>query len=164
MSNFTRSVVYSGVVLVAGLIAIFSIYENMATNPGSDLAGIEPAAGEQMQENISENISNMAGNAADTADEAGNAVAETAEGIQEDAVEAAETVQEGAADAVEAAQDTASEAAENIEQAAEDAVDAASEGIDNMAGQDEADPSKPMNDTEPASGDAKNSAEEQKQQ
>ncbi|MEM6465256.1 MAG: hypothetical protein AAF679_01945 [Pseudomonadota bacterium] len=42
MTNFTKSIVYSGVVLAAGLVAIFAIYNNMS---GTDVAGIEPAAG-----------------------------------------------------------------------------------------------------------------------
>ena len=45
MSNFTKSIVYSGVVLVAGLVAVFSIYNNMATTSANSVANIEPAAG-----------------------------------------------------------------------------------------------------------------------
>ncbi len=46
MSNFTRSILYSTSVLVAGLVAIFAIYSNIATTPnGSNVAQISPAAG-----------------------------------------------------------------------------------------------------------------------
>jgi len=46
MSNFTRSILYSTSVLVAGLVAIFAIYSNVATTPnGSNVAQISPAAG-----------------------------------------------------------------------------------------------------------------------
>ena len=45
MSNFTKSIIYSGVVLVAGLVAIFTIYNNMTSTPGINYGQIEPAAG-----------------------------------------------------------------------------------------------------------------------
>jgi len=46
MSNFTRSILYSTSVLVAGLVAIFAIYNNVANTPdGSSVAQISPAAG-----------------------------------------------------------------------------------------------------------------------
>lgn len=46
MSNFTRSILYSASVLVAGLVAIFAIYSNVATTPnGANVAQISPAAG-----------------------------------------------------------------------------------------------------------------------
>lgn len=51
MSNFTRSIVYSGVVLAAGLVAIFSIYNNMqdetATTQVEQVQEVEPAAGSE---------------------------------------------------------------------------------------------------------------------
>lgn len=46
MSDFTKSIVYSGFVLVAGLIAIFAISSNMTAQQGAEtFAVIEPAAG-----------------------------------------------------------------------------------------------------------------------
>jgi hypothetical protein len=45
MSNFTKSIVYSGVVLAAGLVAIFAIYNNMSGQEPMNY--IEPAAGEE---------------------------------------------------------------------------------------------------------------------
>ncbi len=46
MSNFTRSILYSTSVLVAGLVAIFAIYSSVTTAPdGSGYAQISPAAG-----------------------------------------------------------------------------------------------------------------------
>jgi len=48
MSDFSKSIVYSGLVLVAGLIAIFAISSNMTTQqPGAEFAAIQPAAGEE---------------------------------------------------------------------------------------------------------------------
>ncbi|MCD8562780.1 MAG: hypothetical protein LRY54_01680, partial [Alphaproteobacteria bacterium] len=47
MSNFTKSIMYSGIVLVAGLIAVFSIYENMDASKEAQLGAITPAAGEE---------------------------------------------------------------------------------------------------------------------
>lgn len=50
MSDFSKSMMYSGLVLVAGLIAIFSISSNMSADPSMDASGfavIEPAAGDE---------------------------------------------------------------------------------------------------------------------
>ncbi|MEM7680109.1 MAG: hypothetical protein AAF182_03805 [Pseudomonadota bacterium] len=50
MSDFTKSIVYSGFVLVAGLIAVFAISSNMTAptgDTGSAFAVIEPAAGNE---------------------------------------------------------------------------------------------------------------------
>lgn len=51
MSDFSKSIVYSGLVLVAGLIAVFAISSNMTTSPdGASFATIEPAAGDATAE------------------------------------------------------------------------------------------------------------------
>lgn len=49
MSDFTKSIVYSGFVLVAGLVAIFAISSNMTVDQtnGTSFAVIEPAAGDE---------------------------------------------------------------------------------------------------------------------
>jgi len=45
MSNFTRSILYSTTVMVAGLIGIFTIYNNVdVLNDGSAFSHIAPAA------------------------------------------------------------------------------------------------------------------------
>lgn len=47
MSNFTRSILYSTIVLVAGLVSIVAIYNNVTMSPNaSDYAQIAPTAGE----------------------------------------------------------------------------------------------------------------------
>ena len=46
MNNFTKSIVYSGVVLAAGLVAIFAIYNNMGID-ANNVSYIEPAAGDE---------------------------------------------------------------------------------------------------------------------
>lgn len=46
MSNFTKSILYSTTVLAVGLVAIFSIYDNVTTSNSAKVAAIEPAAGE----------------------------------------------------------------------------------------------------------------------
>lgn len=45
MSDFTRSIIYSGFVLVAGLVAIFAISSNLTSTDPNSFAVIEPAAG-----------------------------------------------------------------------------------------------------------------------
>ncbi|MFP4385941.1 MAG: hypothetical protein ACLFRA_01880 [Alphaproteobacteria bacterium] len=47
MCNFTRSILYSTMVLAAGLVAIFSIYNSVSVSPdGSAVSQISPAAGD----------------------------------------------------------------------------------------------------------------------
>jgi len=52
MSDFSKSIVYSGLVLVAGLIAVFAISSNMTTtdDAAAPFAVIEPAAGDEATE------------------------------------------------------------------------------------------------------------------
>lgn len=47
MSDFTRSLLYSGFVLAAGLMAIIAIQNNMDAHRASSYSMIEPAAGQQ---------------------------------------------------------------------------------------------------------------------
>jgi cytoskeletal protein RodZ len=119
MSNFTKSIVYSGVVLAVGLIAIFAIRSNM-TEQGT-LSYIEPASGEAVVE----------GDAAVAAEgEAAADAAATATEAAEDAAAASTEATEAAADAAAAASE-ASEAADTAATAgaeAEAAADAAVEG------------------------------------
>ena len=90
MSNFTKSIVYSGVVLAAGLVAIFAIYNNMS---GNDVASIEPAAGSQAGEGFAESFEGFADSiqeAAEDATEAASDMAEHAAEATEEAMEDAE--------------------------------------------------------------------------
>lgn len=45
MNNFTKSIVYSGIVVAAALVAVFAIYDNMSGPQQSPLQQIEPASG-----------------------------------------------------------------------------------------------------------------------
>lgn len=49
MDNFTKSIVYSGVVLAAGLVSIFAIYNNM-TPDRTGLSNIQPSSGKNCEE------------------------------------------------------------------------------------------------------------------
>jgi len=128
MSNFTKSIVYSGVVLAAGLVAIFAIYNNMSGQ--GPVSYIEPAAGEEAM---------IDGQPADAlAVVEGEAAAEAATQAEEatDAAAAATDASEGAAEAAQAAEqaaDSATEAASNAEAAAEEATDAAAQATDAAA-------------------------------
>ncbi len=126
MSNFTKSIVYSGVVLAAGLVAIFAIYNNMSGQ--GPVSYIEPASGEE--------AILLDGQATDPlATAEGEAAIEAATQAEEatDAVAAATEASEGAADAAataEQAADSATEAASNAEAAAEEATEAAEQATD----------------------------------
>jgi cytoskeletal protein RodZ len=129
MSNFTKSIVYSGVVLAVGLIAIFAIRSNM-TEQGT-LSYIEPASGEAVVEGDAAVDAAVAaeGEAAAAEDAAADA-AVTATEAAEDAAAASTEATEAAADAAAAASE-ASEAADTAATAgaeAEAAADAAVEG------------------------------------
>ena len=138
MSNFTKSIVYSGVVLVAGLIAVFTIYNNMGTMQGSTMSAIEPAAGGYTSEMpaaedmISED-ENMIEDAATIVDEEGivedateEAMDHMPEGVSEEKAEAVEDAAEEAAE--DAVEEHADESVEEIKDAAEEAAeDAAAE-------------------------------------
>lgn len=49
MNDFTKSILYSGVVLAAGLIAVFAIQSNMtgAQKDAGQISSVEPAAGQE---------------------------------------------------------------------------------------------------------------------
>ena len=64
MNNFTKSIVYSGVVLAAGLVAIFAIYNNISGT--NDVSYIEPAAGTESAEGVSEGISDISNSVTET--------------------------------------------------------------------------------------------------
>ncbi|MFN3701378.1 MAG: hypothetical protein ACK4VI_07645 [Alphaproteobacteria bacterium] len=84
MSNFTKSIFFSGMVLVAGLVAVFTIYNNMSGDAGN-FAAIEPASGYEV----------------------------TIEEATDDAVEAFEEAVDAVEDAVEDAEEAADEATED---------------------------------------------------
>lgn len=46
MNNFTKSIIYSGLVLVAGMIAVIAIQNNLGPTATS-FSALEPAAGEE---------------------------------------------------------------------------------------------------------------------
>jgi hypothetical protein len=122
MSNFTKSIVYSGVVLAAGLVAIFAIYNNMADQ--GPMSYIEPAAGEEAVIDPT-----LEGQAIDP-------TATTAEEAAAQAAAAATDASEGAAEAAQAAEqaaDSATEAASTAEAAAEEATEAAEQAADEAA-------------------------------
>lgn len=97
MSNFTKSIVYSGVVLAAGLIAIFAIYNNMS---GSEMSGIEPAAGT----------------------EAAGAYSDSFEGVTDSVQQASEDAMHAAEGAMEATGEAVSEGVDHAVDAVEDAT------------------------------------------
>ena len=99
MNNFTKSIVYSGVVMAAGLVAIFAVYNNM---DGSSVSSIEPAAGQEMTMQEQEAMSGFA--------------------------EIANQIEAAAGEAVEVATDVAETAVETTTEAATDAAEAGKEG------------------------------------
>lgn len=107
MSNFTKSIVYSGVVLAVGLIAIFAIRGNMEEQAGG-FATVEPAAGQEegyfetMPEETTqarEEVEHMTEEAMEETSEAMEEAAEMTEEAMEETSE--ETVKNGAEDASE---------------------------------------------------------------
>lgn len=130
MSNFTKSIFYSGAVLAVAMIAVFSIYTNMTQN-GSELGAIEPAAGEEavMEEGALEQagdyISNTATDAAAAAKDMAQQAAENA-GMTDEATPAAtegenaEDTAEAEKPAPDATEPAAGEAIEPTEGAAEE--------------------------------------------
>ena len=125
MNNFTKSIVYSGVVLAAGLVAIFAIYNNMQTQSP---ASIEPAAGQES--------STMAPTPAPTSDASGAtqtpggtpapgaAMAPAADASAPAATDAAKQATDAAAQAAQGA-DKAADSAKDAQKAADDAAKAA---------------------------------------
>lgn len=141
MNNFTKSIVYSGVVLAAGLVAIFAIYNNMGTD-GSNVSYIEPAAGEQLSEDISEAYDNTVEAIEETATDAGAAISETAEKATEAVAETAEDAATAIEETIENADMT--ETPEEVE---------TQEASDNSP-EDRTAKGEDVQQTEPASGDA----------
>lgn len=124
MNNFTKSIVYSGVVLAAGLVAIFAIYNNVSSN--SSVSYIEPAAGTEAVEGISEGAANLTGSITDASGEAVSGASETISATAANATETASGAAEAttnAADAMaEKAGSTVSDAIQNAKEAATPSV------------------------------------------
>lgn len=142
MSNFTRSIVYSGVVLAAGLVAIFAIYNNIDDNSASGLASIQPAAG-----NVGEAFTDTYDSAVSAIEQASSEVdmemdatveaEEAVEDINAEADAVVESVEEATEEAVEDAEtvvEEATEAAEDAAEQAETAVEEATEAVEDAAG------------------------------
>ena len=137
MNNFSKSIMYSSFVLAAGLVAIFAIYNNDATNRNMGMiAAIEPAAGEEA-ETKSTDLNAIAEAVKETAENAYEATTETMNNVAE---ATAKTVN----DVADAASETTAEAIEATKEAATDAADTASNTMDAM---------KNAINTEPAAGE-----------
>lgn len=159
MSNFTKSIVYSGVVLVAGLVAVFTIYNNMAVTDGAGYANIEPAAGIS---SAAPKASGIVSGANSMAHEAGakatQAVENASKSIKEIAdhgeshVDGEDVAHEGAEGVVEDIQDEATDA---MDESTEEAVDTI---VDEAA--DEALEEVPADATETEVEAAKDAAED----
>lgn len=125
MNNFTKSIVYSGVVLAAGLVAIFAIYNNMGAT-GSSMANLEPAAGETSmmvsEEEAMPGYETMAESMNEMSAEAGDMAHDAMEATEDAAHDAMEATEEAAHDAMEAVEETTEDAGDAIEDAA-DAVE-----------------------------------------
>lgn len=131
MNNFTKSIVYSGVVLAAGLVAIFAIYNNMNTAE-SNLSYIEPAAGEASTTEATPAEESTIGQ------EAIDAASQAAEQASEAATSAADAVEETASEAVESAEEAVDATAEAIDAEAQDATEpAAGEEVSGETAQEE---------------------------
>lgn len=128
MNNVVKSVIFAAVVLVAGIAAMQVIYNNVS---GSDVAGIEPAAGEGFMGTIEENANEAADSIQQTTGEAWDATKETAEDAADAVQEAWDdvTAPETPAEIAEEAADDAEAAAQDAAEAAEDAADAAEEAV-----------------------------------
>lgn len=145
MSNFTKSIVYSGLVLVAGLVAVFSIYNNMANTDATSFANMEPAAGGYTSSmpdatEIMDDASGFVNEAVTTATEAAGATPQEISDMVDEATEEAveEVADETEAAAEEAGEEAATEAEEAISTEAEEAAhDAASEAAEEGATEEE---------------------------
>jgi hypothetical protein len=91
MSNFTKSIFFSGMVLVAGLVAVFTIYNNMSGDAGN-FAAIEPASGYEVT------IEEATDDAVEAVEEVAEDVEDTAEEVVEDSEAAVEETTEDAAE------------------------------------------------------------------
>lgn len=94
MTNFTKSIVYSGVILAVGLVAVFAIYNNAPKN-AAPYAQIAPAAGEESSatEVISEETAKVMNDASEIVSEAADAIGREANEIENAAQEAVDEVQ-----------------------------------------------------------------------
>ncbi len=126
MSNFTKSVLYSATVLVAGLVAISAIYNNVTSNDGSDFAQMSPAAGNIPESDIGIDFSNMIDSTKKNALDAAKATGEAFEDASEmaaqkvdeasSALDSIATAAGGAiSDAVDATTETVNTATETTE-------------------------------------------------
>ena len=94
MNNFTKSIVYSGVVLAAGLVAIFAIYNNMGTD--TNVSYIEPAAGTEAAEGITQGLTDITTSVQEAAADATEAAGDMAEKAGDMAKDAADATAETA--------------------------------------------------------------------
>lgn len=106
MNNFSKSIVYSGLVLAAGLVAIFAVYNNMSERGA---AGIEPAAGESTMETTIDVDTSQAADPAAVQEEIQEENAE----IQKELTEG-DTAVEEAAEAIDNAVTTPGETADEV--------------------------------------------------
>lgn len=121
MSNFTKSIVYSGVVLVAGLVAVFTIYNNMAVTDGAGYANIEPAAG---MATAAPKASGIVSGANSMAQEAG---VKATQAVQNASKSIKDVADHGHTDAEAAAHDGVEGVAEDVQDEAADAMDESTE-------------------------------------
>ena len=99
MSNFTKSIFYSGTVLAIGLIAVFTIYNSTIGTDASSVSSIEPAAGVEFgafQETVAQTtdaitnaVETLTEKAAEMATETMDAIPTTDEAITPEAIETA---------------------------------------------------------------------------
>ncbi len=146
MNNFTKSVLYSAAVLVAGLVAISAIYNNTSPN-GADFANMSPAAGNIPESDIGIDFSHMIDDTKKKALDVATATGEAFEDASEIAAEKA--------DEASAALDSIATAAG---EAISDAVDTAEETIDTAA--PEATAATPQDSVEDAANTAKEAVSE----
>lgn len=134
MGNFTKSIFYSGTVLAAGLIAIFSIYSNMTGQTG--FSAIEPAAGEVAAENSSAEAANisavLSGTLAETIQEAAAEVSSAQELSIEAVIETDMTEEE--VSAIKDLKATAEDASSGTDMASEADITGALQAITPAAG------------------------------
>ncbi len=141
MSNFTKSIFYSGAVLAVAMIAVFSIYTNMTQK--NDLGAIEPAAGEETMteeqgalQQAGDYIAEKASNAAEAAKDMTEQAAENAGNLA--AEQPAEQSEEAAPQATEAAkaagtEQMTEEAPKTVEPAAGEKTEETTEGMEDTA-------------------------------
>ncbi len=106
MSNFTKSILYSTTVLAAGLVAIFSIYNNVTkTDTAAAVANITPAAGQSdlgINFNAGDIAENMTTMASDAVENAGEAMTDGATALNDVAAATGYHVSDAASNAMDA--------------------------------------------------------------